>query len=577
MKDLPRSHLDVVRATVILRAMQPTALFRISRAGVVALSCCSLILGREVLAQGSRVTMLDFGAGSEMEDYLRVLQISGRAPLYPWSIRGFSRREIARLTSADSSGPWKLRERFTTAPVTVGPLRLGATFNSAYAYGANDGPLWAGRGLTTSVSGGIAAALGPVSLAVDPVAFRASNASFDLLPNGRTGPQAFNTGTFTNNVDFPQRFGDEPYSRLDPGNSSIRFDSRALTFGVSTANEWIGPAVEYPFLLGGNAPGFPHLFLGTGEPVDIWIARLHARFMWGKLSQSDYSPVTGPTQFVFDTAAGLVVTSGTVRFATAGELVVIPRGLPGLEIGLGRFFHVPNTSDAPNSSFWTKPLRVVFLKNEVASGDIGGFDNQLASVFFRWVFPSSGLEIYGERGFEDQLYDFRDLLLDLDHEREYMLGFQKTLRNSSAAIDVLRGELVNFQEPTISRVRDEAGIYVHFYLRQGHTNRGQLLGASPGAGWAAASTLSWTRYSPAARTAATLRRIVRSQRGDFPTTGIIDRRGSDVIVAAGLERMLLGRRADLGARLDAMQDFNRNFAKDVPNIYLQLTARLHPW
>jgi len=551
--------------------------FRVRRVCTLAAICSSLVLSHKILAQQSHVTMLDFSAGSEMEDYLRVMQIAGKVPLYPWSIRGFSRREITRLATADSTGPWKLRGRFNTAPVTVGPLRLGATFNSAYPYGANDGPVWAGRGLTSVVSGGFAAGLGPISLAFDPVAFRANNTAFDLLANGKSGLQAFNHGTFTDFVDLPQRFGSGAYSRVDPGNSSVRFDSRVLTFGVSTANEWIGPATEYPFLLSNNAPGFPHLFLGTGEPLNVWIGRVHARLMWGRLYQSDYSPVTGPARFAFDTATGTLISGGTVRLATSGELVFLPRGISGLEVGLGRFFHVPNTSDEPNSAFWRKPVKVLFLKNEKAQGDLGGFDNQLASVFFRWVFPHSGFEVFGERGFEDQLYDLRDLILNLDHEREYMLGFQKVLRTSGERVDVVRGELVNYQEPALARVRGEAGVYIHATLRQGHTNRGQLLGASPGAGWAAASTLSWTRYSAAARTTATLRRIVRDQRGDFQVTGIVDPHSSDVIVAAGLERMRLGRRADLGGKIEAMQDFNRNFSKDVPNLNLQLTARLHPW
>jgi hypothetical protein len=557
--------------------MPLTELFRNPRAPAVVVICLSLAFSQKISAQQSRVTMLDFSAGSEMEDYLRVMQIAGKVPLYPWSIRGFSRREITRLATADSTGPWKLRDRFNSAPITVGPLRLGATLNSAYPYGANDGPVWAGRGLTSVVSGGIAAALGPISLALDPLAFRANNTAFDLLPNGLSGPQAYNHGRFSTVVDLPQRFGSSPYSRVDPGNSSVRFDSRLVTFGVSTANEWIGPATEYPFLLGNNAPGFPHLFLGTGEPLNIWLGRIHARLMWGKLYQSDYSPVTGPTQFAFDTATGTVISGGTIRLMTSGEMVFLPRGVSGLEVGVARFFHIPNTSDEPNSAFWRKAVRVLFLKNELAQGDFGGFDNQLASLFFRWVFPHAGLEVFGERGFEDQFYNLRDLILNPDHEREYMLGFQKVLRTSPNRVDVLRVELVNYQEATVARVRGEGGIYVHYTLRQGHTNRGQLLGASPGAGWAAASTLSWTRYSSATRTTVTLRRIVRDQRGDFQLTGIVDPRSSDVIVATGLERMRLGRRADFGAKVEAMQDFNRNFSKDVPNLNLQLSARLHPW
>jgi hypothetical protein len=576
--NLAAGHLDAACSLVILRAMPLTELFWNHRARAAVAICLSLAPGQKIFAQQSHVTMLDFSAGSEMEDYLRVMQIAGKVPLYPWSIRAFSRREITRLATGDSTGPWKLRDRFNSAPVTAGPLRLGAIFNSAYPYGANDGAVWAGRGLTSVVSGGFAAAAGPVSLAIDPVAFRADNTAFDLLPNGLTGPQAFNRGgPFSDRVDLPQRFGSGAYARVDPGNSSVRVDSRFVTFGVSTANEWIGPATEYPFLLGNNAPGFPHIFLGTGEPLNVWIGRIHARLFWGKLYQSDYSPVTGSTRFTFDTASGTLTSGGTVRLTTSGELVFLPRGIPGLEIGAARFFHVPNSVDEPNSAFWRKAVRVLFLHNEQAHGDISGFDNQLASVFFRWAFPRAGFEVFGERGFEDQFQDSRDLILNPDHEREYMLGFQKVLQLSANRVDVLRFELVNYQEPTVARNRVEGGIYVHSTLRQGHTNRGQLLGASPGAGWAAASTIAWTRYSPASRTTATLRRIVRDQIGDFQITGVVNPRSSDVIVAAGIERMTLGRRLDFGAGAEAMQDLNRNFSKDVPNLNLRLTARLHPW
>jgi Capsule assembly protein Wzi len=491
-------------------------------------------------------------------------------PLYPWSIRSFSRREIERLALADSTGPWKLRDRFSPSRFSAGPLRLGATFNSAYPYGANDGPLWAGRGLTVAASGGVSGHVGPLSFAIDPMAFSAMNRPFELMPNGRTGLVAFNHGTFAGTVDLPQRFGDKAYSRVDPGNSYVRLDSRFISLGVSTANEWIGPATEYPFLLSNNAPGFPHLFVGTGDPLNIWIGRLQTRVFWGKLDQSAYSPVTGPTHYIGGDE------TGTVRLAASLEAVFQPRGIPGLELGAARFFHVPYTVGSPNAAFWRKPIFVFFTKNEFAVGDTVGVENQLASIFFRWVFPHSGFEVFGERGYEDQMYDFREFLENLDHDREYLVGFQKVLAARSDGFDVLRAEVINYQLSTLALLRrGEGAVYVHSPLRQGHTNRGQLLGASPGVNAAAASSLAWTRYSRTGRTSFTLRRIVRDQIGDYYLTGAVNPRGSDVVVAAAVERMRYGRVIDLGARIEAMDELNRNFVRDVGNLNLQLTVRLH--
>jgi len=251
--------------------------------------------------------------------------------------------------------------------------------------------------------------------------------------------------------------------------------------------------------------------------------------------------------------------------------------MPGLELGLARFFHLPYRVGEPAGDFWRKPFEAFFSKGNYVPGDSAFADNQLASVFFRWVFPHSGFEVYGERGYEDVFYDLREFIENLDHDREYMLGLQKVFRTRPGGFDVVKAELVNYQLSTLALIRGEGFVYVHGTLRQGHTNRGQLLGASPGVGAAAASTLSWGRYSSESRTAFTLRRIVRDQRGNYPVTGVVDPRGSDVIVAAGLERMRFGRVVDLGAKVEVMDDLNRDFSRDVANLNLQLTARLHPW
>ncbi len=521
----------------------------------------SVAVAAPLKSQAPATTLLDYSTGSEFEDYLRAMQLTGLTPLYPWSIRGFSQREIRNMTAADTAGPWRVGSSLNRGHAAVGPVTVRAIFNSAYPYGSNDGPAWAGRGLTASVSGGVAAILGPLFLTVAPEAFWAANRPFPLLDKKTSAAQPYANGIVPYGVDLPQRFGDKPYSRLSPGASTLRFDSKAITLGVSTANEWIGPATEYPFLLGNNAPGFPHIFVGTGEPLNLWIARLHTRFAWGKLDQSAYSPVIGSTHYTSSTMPG------TVRLATYGTLLILPRGIPGLEVGAARFIHVPFRVGEPAADFWKKPFKIFFLKNEYASGDTAGADNQLASAFFRWVFPKGGFEVYGERGYEDQFYDTRDLVERPDHEREYMLGVQKLVNRGPASFDVIKGELINYQYPAGS-------IYDHGKLRQGHTNRGQLLGAAVGVESGAAAMLSWTRYTAGDRTTATMRRIVRADEGDYLNSGVVNRRSSDVIIAAGLERMRFGRRMDLGAKIEAMQDFNRNFSSDVPNLNVVLTARL---
>jgi hypothetical protein len=536
---------------------------------LVTCLCGTLVMSGRLGAQASRTTTLDFATGNQFEDYLRVLQVAGIEPLQPWSIRGFSPRVIARMAAADSAGPWALRKNFHGDKFFVRPANFGTVINTSFPYGANDGPVWAGRGITLVGSAGVGGHLGPLSFTLSPKAFVTSNGSFDLIPNGQAGRLAFNNASFPNGVDYPQRFGNKAYSRLDPDASSVRLDSRFISLGVSTGNEWIGPATEYPFLLSTNAAGFPHLFVGTGDPVNLWLAHVQARVIWGKLYQSDFSPVSGSIRYLS------TAQSGTERLMASSEIVILPRGAPGLEFGLARFIHVPYRVGEPSAAFWRKPFKTFFLKNEVALGDSAGIDNQLASAFFRWVFPHSGFELYGERGYEDQFYDFRDFIQDPDNEREYMLGFQKTFARADNTLDVLKAEVLNYQLPTIARVRVQGFIYEHGILSQGHTNRGQLLGASAGVGAAAASTISWTCYSPRGQSTFLLRRIVRDQANVFAANGTVTPALSDVTISAGAERMRFGRRLDFGTKVELMEDFNHNFSKDVPNLNLQLTARLH--
>ncbi|MDQ3388044.1 MAG: hypothetical protein M3483_00930, partial [Gemmatimonadota bacterium] len=50
-------------------------------------------------------------AGTEIEEYLRTLQVAGEIPLYPWSIRAFSPLEAEALSNPEGPHPWAGRFR----------------------------------------------------------------------------------------------------------------------------------------------------------------------------------------------------------------------------------------------------------------------------------------------------------------------------------------------------------------------------------------------------------------------------------------------------------------------------------
>src|SRR3954469_12713897 len=105
--------------------------------------------------------------GSTYEDYLRYLQISRVAPLYPWSIREFSQPELARMSVARKSHPWSGKGDYVDSPArfsfSILPVNTVLRYNSAFPYGSNDGAVWAGRGLTSAIDLGFAFRAGPIS------------------------------------------------------------------------------------------------------------------------------------------------------------------------------------------------------------------------------------------------------------------------------------------------------------------------------------------------------------------------------------------------------------------------------
>jgi hypothetical protein len=500
--------------------------------------------------------------GSALEDYLRVLQVAGEAPLHPWSVRHFGPREAERVLPADSAvHPWARRYDFARpggTRVRRLPVAGRAVVNSAFPYGYNDGPAWAGKGVTLVADAGIAVHAGPLSLTVAPEVFLAFNQGFPRVYNGLAGDQVFADWRNPRIIDLPERFGSGRYGRVDPGQSTLRVDVGPLAAGLSTANQHWGPATAHPLILGSNAPGYAHAFLGTSRPVDVGIGRLHGRLVWGRLEQSEYA-TTSP--------------DSTRRFSAGVALVFTPRGVPGLEVGGARFFHT-GWGGGPGWDEFTLPFQGL-LKQSLAGegGDGSSPNNQLASVFVRFVAPRAGLEVYGEYGKEDHNRDFRQLFLIPDNGRAYMLGFRRVWKGGGGrTLTALRGELVNAQRANINRVLPQAEWYTHSAQRQGHTNRGQALGSAAAYG-GGGSVLAVDRYARWGRLSLAWERFVRGDRiptGEFPPDQTID-----AIHSLGLDGVFFfvpG--VDVSAGVRAMQNYNRDFHGDVFNLNVSLGVRV---
>ncbi|MEP6506608.1 MAG: capsule assembly Wzi family protein [Gemmatimonadales bacterium] len=513
-----------------------------------------------------------------MESYLRYLQTLGKSPSYPMSVRGFSLHELDLMAPRDSAHPWAQRYSLNATPTQqhrwdyVRPT-AEFTFNSAFPYGSNDGAVWKGKGITSSVVAGVSARWSGLSVVLAPTLFRAENAAFPLMKHQNTSEGEFADGPFPQIIDLPQRFGDTPYQRIDWGESTIRLDAHGMALGVSTASEWWGPTNDFPFVLGNNAGGFPHVLFGTSEPVNVGVGKMHGRVIYGLIDQSAFSPVTGPT-YVTDS-----LNLGTRRFAAGLVAVLQVRGVPGLEIGGARFFHAGYKRGGITAQRFSLPFQQLLKGrvNAVVDSSLGSPDageNQLASLFFRWSPPGSGSDIYGEFGRDDHSQDIRDFLFEPEHASGLNIGFRHAWM-SGTNITAVRAEAFEYGEARSEGDRFEGFIYTHAFLRQGHTSRGQLLAADVGPGSGSAQIIALDRFSTVGRSTLYFRRVVQHEKngeliGIEPGTV---KKPVDVLNSLGWEMSRFVGKVDITVKAALTFDLNRYFLSDQTNATVGIAAR----
>lgn len=519
-------------------------------------------------------------AGSELESYLRYLETLGKSRPAVWSIRPMSPVQLDKLMPADSVHPWGRRYELTARNgkgftyELVGPT-TGVIANTAYPFGGNDGPLWAGKGLTAWAQAGVQLRWGPLSASFAPVAFRAANSGFPMMDNGKSGTLAFGDGQFPTSIDRPQRFGAGAYSRVDWGESTLRLDAVGVTAGISTASQWWGPTVEFPYVLGNNAGGFPHVFLGTSRPVNVGFGTAHGQIHYGFLQQSPFSAVTGGKYF--ESAD----EPGRLRFMAGAVGVLQIRGVPGLELGGSRFFHTPRDSTGITWDDLSLPWQNLLKSHLPAEsdtailGDVRSiFENQLGSLFVRWAPPRSGFEFYSEFGREDFNANLRDVMLNPDHASTLNVGFRKAWLGREN-LTAVRAEFFNYEAPSTGRRRGEGSIYLHQPLLQGHTYRGQLLGANVGAGSGGAFLVAVERYSPRGKWKIMTSRVTQREQPGTVTEPVsaLAPRAIDVQSSVGAELTRFVGSFDISGRVVLTSELNRYFLSDKANANFALTVR----
>jgi hypothetical protein len=386
------------------------------------------------------------------------------------------------LLGLDSGAPTLLRSTTSStghqpaaagnSVVLLGP-RLRTVWNSDLPFSMNQAGLWAGRGVSTQLTVGALAHIGPVELMFAPQVVHSSNDDFQTFsrpepPGGPRHPLASPFHFPPESVDLPQRPGYSGSTRIDLGQSSLGVDFGPVSVGAATETLWWGPAIRNGIVMSSNAPGIPHLFLRTSQPLAVPGGELEGRFVLGRLSESEY--------FDFD-------SSNNFRSLSALALTFTPTFEPGLTVGFARaVYAAAGGGGIPFGATFDVFRNVGRPASAPGNEQLEPGSDQLFSVFGRWSFPDSGVEAYFEWARYEQPASLRDLLTSPGHSQGYTLGAQwarETLRSTSFR---LQAE-VTYLEPSNSiRVRPVHDWYSSRTVVQGYTHKGHVIGAGIGPG-----------------------------------------------------------------------------------------------
>jgi hypothetical protein len=365
-----------------------------------------------------------------------------------------------------------------TPPLTLpptGPVRwafamptVDATYNSALPFSLNDGPQWAGRGLTTTLSGGIRVEHEHVSASFTPSLVLQQNRIFPVLTSSVPGRSLYASPWYSGveSADLPLRFGGRSQTAFYFGDSWLDVRTGPVAFGIASDEQWWGPGIRNALLLSNNAPGIPRLFVRSRGPIDTPLGGVEFQWFLGGLTESLF----------FDTLA-----SNSLRAINAVVATLRTALDTGLTIGVARSVYAPVSGPGGVLAHAFDAVTRWNQSTDTLGNPPRHPSDQVLSVFGRWVFPTSGFEAYVEwaKAFPPGL---RELLVAPQLHQGYTVGLQWVRPFASASAFRLQAEATMLEQTPPTARALVPSFYTSRFVPQGYTQRGQPIGAAIGPG-----------------------------------------------------------------------------------------------
>lgn len=457
------------------------------------LFCCFLLAlpAQEVFSQTVPV------GTPVLEEYMRRMQLLGKLdekpsflirPLYP--VHAFNREvgfdldsTFTDLEASEFHRSLYIKEG-KKIEMMVLPVTNRTQFNSNYSFGMNDGPMIPNRGLQNVFSTGIFSQYGKFSLQLQPEIVIAQNKDFQGFPIEHQSTILYYY-EYLNRIDMPERFGSDTYTRIFAGQSSFRFNHKALSLGVSTENLWWGPGKRSSLLMSNNAPGFLHFTFNTLKPVETKIGHFEWQLMSGFLRSTDYLPPHSDYIFQLNQVYFPKRENGN-RYISGLIFNYQPKWVKGLFLGFASVNHMYSADMKTFADYLPifngeKGLNNVF-------NPVRDQRQQFSSAFFRWLSPEGHFEFYGEYGTRGNSQRAADFIVTPEKNRGFTFGFSNLLplRPEKQFIQI-SAEMTQTGQTIRQSIRDLDTWYIHNHVRHGYTHQGQVLGM----GYGPAANVNW--------------------------------------------------------------------------------------
>lgn len=426
-----------------------------------------------------------------LEDWYRREQLMGRVDsTISFMIRPLTRDALRRsdIFSPDGGGREPITTKDGHGEIRVMPLQWRNDVTSTFPYSRNDGAMIPNVGYQTMLSAGVHLRYRFLSVQLNPEVVLAQNAPYDGYNGLVERSWRLWYSRIGNTIDQPERFGDGWYTRILPGQSSIRLTFNPVSVGVSTENLWWGPGIHNSLLMTNTAPGFPHLTLNTTRPIRTYIGSFEGQVIGARLEGSGYPPTPLGNPDHYDKYYR--PKSDDWRYLSGIALTYQPRWVKGLSLGMQRVFvgyHNTLGNNIKNYLPFFEPVNKgdYGSGSDSASADEAVSRDQLISVFARWLIAEANAEVYFEYGRNDHAWNTRDLITQLEHSRAYNVGFRKLTPirwfNQEDLLE-FHLEITQGEGPRDEPIRPGGPWYRHASVRHGYTHLGQMIGAGIGSG-----------------------------------------------------------------------------------------------